>query len=448
VGAREPWRSSARSFPQACGNISSSYLEQLSEADQALLEAASVAGSTFAVAAVATGIAQAPETLEARYTALARQGRFLRAAGTETWPDGTVTACYQSKHALYHEVVYARVSAGHRMRLHQQIGARKEAGYGAQARQIAAELAVHFTRGRDTWRAVHYLQYAGENALGRSAYQEAITHLTTGLEVLKTLPETPEHTQIELALQTTLGPALMAHQGFAAPEVAQAYARARALRQHVGDPVHLGRALCGLRSFYNTRGDYHTARELGEALLTVAQRLQDAGMLVEASCALGNTLYYLGEFVAAYGYLTQGWAVYDRAQHHSLVLLYGNDPGVGCLSFMATALWMLGYPDQAVQQSQEALRLANEIAHLSSRAFALTLATALYQHRGEVQRTHEQAEALLTLACERGGVVLRRLGSGCAGADRRRQRTTPPGAGRSPGHRGGTQSVTLSGPAC
>src|SRR4030095_12608279 len=79
------------------------HLEQLSEADQALLEAASVAGGTFTIAAVAAGVAQAPETLEARSTALARQGRFIRASGTETWPDGTVTACYQFLHALYHE---------------------------------------------------------------------------------------------------------------------------------------------------------------------------------------------------------------------------------------------------------------------------------------------------------------------------------------------------------
>src|SRR5207249_4692843 len=104
-------------------------------------------------------------------------------------------------------------SAGHRVHLHQQIGARKEAGYGAQARQIAAELAVHFARGHDAWRAVHYLQYAGENALRRSAYQEAITHLTTGLEVLTTLPETRERSQQELAVQMTLGMALRVTKG-------------------------------------------------------------------------------------------------------------------------------------------------------------------------------------------------------------------------------------------
>ena len=142
------------------------HIEQLSAADQALLEAASVAGSTFAVAAVVAGVAQASETIEARYTALARQGQFILASGTETWPDGTVTACYQFMHALYHEVVYARVSAGHRVRLHQQIGVRKEVAYGEQASQIAAELAVHFARGHDAGRAVHYLHHAGENVCG------------------------------------------------------------------------------------------------------------------------------------------------------------------------------------------------------------------------------------------------------------------------------------------
>jgi predicted ATPase/DNA-binding winged helix-turn-helix (wHTH) protein len=279
------------------------HLEQLSEADQVLLEAASVAGSTFAVAAVAAGSAQAPETLEARCTALARQGRFIRASGTETWPDGTITACYQFLHALYHEVVYARVSAGHLVRLHQQIGARKETGYGAQARQIAAELAVHFTRGRDAWRAVTYLQYAGENALRRSAYREAITHLTRGLAMLTALPETPERAQQELAMQTTLGPALVAAKGFAAPEVLHAYTRARELCQQVGNTPQLFQVLRGLWYFSLIRLELRTARELGEHLLTLAQQADDPVLRVEAHYALGLTLNYLGDLAAAQTHL-------------------------------------------------------------------------------------------------------------------------------------------------
>src|SRR4029453_3798994 len=242
------------------------HLEQVSEADQALLEAASVAGSTFSVAAFAAGGAQPPEPLEARYTALARHGRFIQARGTETWPDGTVTACYQFRHALYHEVVYARVSAGHRVRLHQQIGIRKEAGYGAQARQSATEWAVHFARGGDAWRAVRYLQYAGENALRRSAYQEAITHLTTGLEVLATMPETPARHQYELGLLMALIQALGVTKGEAAPEREPVLTRAEALAQQVGEPPQRFAVLLGLWSFRSIRAEYQAAHTIAEQL--------------------------------------------------------------------------------------------------------------------------------------------------------------------------------------
>src|SRR5262249_6284391 len=187
-------------------------------------------------------------------TALARQGRFIRARGTETWPDGTVTACYEFLHALYHEVVYARVSAGHRVRLHQQIGVRKEAGYGAQARQIAAELTVHFMRGHDTERAVHYLHEAAEQALQRSAHQEAIQHLAAGLAQLATLPETRARAQQELDLRIVLGAAWRATRGQAAPEVEQTFARARVLCEQLGETPQLVPVLQGLSMFYQNCG--------------------------------------------------------------------------------------------------------------------------------------------------------------------------------------------------
>jgi predicted ATPase/DNA-binding winged helix-turn-helix (wHTH) protein len=387
-------------IPRSLRQYIEQHLEQLSEADQALLEAASVAGSTFAVATVAAGVAQAPETLEARYTAFARQGRFIQDAGTETWPDGTVTACYQFRHALYHEVVYARVSAGHRVRLHQQIGMRKEAGYGAQARQIAAELALHFTRGRDAWRAVTYLQYAGENALRRSAYQEAITHLAGGLEMLATVPETPERAQQELAMQTTLGPALVATKGFAAPEVFHAYTRARALCHQVGDTRQLFQVLRGLWYFALIRLELRTARELGEHLLTLAQQADDPVLRVEAHYALGLTLNYLGELVAAQTHLEQGIALYDPQRHRTHAFRYGQDAGVACRAYGALTLWWLGYPEHALRQSHEAVTLARKLAHPFSLGFALVFAAWLHQFRREGPLTQEWAEAAIILAAE------------------------------------------------
>jgi predicted ATPase/DNA-binding winged helix-turn-helix (wHTH) protein len=375
------------------------HLEQLSEADQALLEAASVAGSTFAVAAVAAGIAQTPEPLETRYTALARHGRFIRASGTETWPDGTVTACYQFIHALYHEVVYARVSAGHRVRLHQQIGIRKEVGYGAQARQIAAELALHFMRGHDARRAVHYLCDAGENALRRSAYQEAITHLTMGLEVLATLPETPEHAQKELAVQTTLSVALIATKGWGASEVEKAQARARELSQQMEETPQRFAVLWGLCGFYATRGALPTARVLADQLIELAQRLHDPAFLCPATYMMGGICLFLGELTVARTCLEQGMALYEPQRHHAYAVMHGVDLGVVCLCHAAFTLWLLGYPDQALQRSHATLALAQAVGHRYSLAFGLTWVTMLHQVRGEKAVTQERAETLITL-CE------------------------------------------------
>jgi len=158
-----------------------------------------------------------------------RREQFLRARGTEKWPDGTVAARYGFVHALYQEVLYDRVLGARRARLHRRIGERGEEGYGERAREIAVELAVHFERGRDYRQAVRYLEQAGENAIQRSAHVEAIRHLIKALELLKTLPDTPERTRQELTLQTALGVPLVATKGYAAPEVGEAYTRAREL---------------------------------------------------------------------------------------------------------------------------------------------------------------------------------------------------------------------------
>jgi predicted ATPase len=121
-----------------------------------------------------------------------------------------VAGRYAFLHVLYQQVVYQRLGASQRVYLHRLVGDRLETGYGPRGRELATELAAHFVRGRDAQRAVQYLQYAGENAVRRSAHQEAIGHLTKALELLKALPATPERAQQELLLQTTLGSVLMA----------------------------------------------------------------------------------------------------------------------------------------------------------------------------------------------------------------------------------------------
>ena len=226
-------------MPASLRRMITQWYDDLPAQDQQVLDAASVAGLTWSAAAVAAGLAVAVEGVEARCAALARRGQWLAAQGLETWPDGTVAERYRWQHTLYQEVVYARIPAGQRFRLHRRLGARLAAGYGAQVGAHAPVVADHFVRGQDAAQAVPYLQLAAQLAAQRYAYAEAVGHLQQGLALLETLPATPEHVQHELTMQAALGVALMPLQGYSAPEVARAYTRARTLAQQVGDAPQL-----------------------------------------------------------------------------------------------------------------------------------------------------------------------------------------------------------------
>jgi predicted ATPase len=401
--------------PESLRQLIEQQLEQVGPEEQTILEAASVVGMEFSAAAVAAGVAGAAEAVEACCAALARRGQFLEARGTASWPDGTLAARYGFIHALYQEVLYDRVPAGQRVRLHREIGGRLEAGYGGQAREIAAELAEHFVRGRDAPRAVQYLRCAGENAWQRSAYPEAITHLTNGLEQLSNLPDPAERTQQELKLQMTLGPALMATKGHGDPDVEHAYTRAHALCQKIGETPQLFPLLWGLWRFYNVRGALQTARELGEELLGLSQRQHDPTRLPIAHQALGHTLFYLGALASARKHLEQGITLVDPSQHHALAVCYGIAPGVMCLTHAAYALWMLGYPGQALKRSQEACALTQELGHPQSLAYALSTAAMLHVYRREADAAHEQADTLVTLATEQGFALWVAVGTALKG---------------------------------
>jgi predicted ATPase len=184
-------RTIRRAVPESLRQIIEQQLHHVRPEGQGLLEAASMAGRTFSAAAVAAAVNQATEDIEARLGMLAHHGQFIQACGLVAWPDGTVAAGYSFRHDLYRETLYDRVPPSRQRRWHLQIGIRKETSYGARAREIAAELAVHFEQGRDPDRAIRYLQQAADNALRRSAYTDAITHLTKALALLSALPETP-----------------------------------------------------------------------------------------------------------------------------------------------------------------------------------------------------------------------------------------------------------------
>src|SRR5262249_9439100 len=131
-------------------------------------------------------------------------------------------------------------------------------------------VAHHYTEAGLKEQAIPYWQQSGQRAAQRSAYAEAVAHLTRGLELLTALPDTPERTQQELTLQLSLGEALIATKGYAAPEAEKAYTRARELCRQSGETAQLFPVLGGLWQFYLVRADYQRARESAEQLLTLA----------------------------------------------------------------------------------------------------------------------------------------------------------------------------------
>jgi predicted ATPase len=311
-------------------------------------------------------------------------------------------ATYVFKHALIQEAAYQSLLKSTRQQYHQRVAQVLAARFPETAETQPELLAQHYTEAGLSAQAVSYWQRAGQRASGRSAYLEAIAHCTKGLEVLRTLPETPERTQQELDMQITLGPALMALKGRAGPEVEHAYTRAQALGQQGGHTPQLFHVLVGLRTIYSYRGELQTARRLAEQCATLAQSLSDPACLVMAQAQLGMSLFRLGELTAARACFEHALARYDPRQHHFLTSFIGADSGLTCLSHLAQTLFNFGYPEQALQRVSASIALSQQLAHPFSLAQALGFATWLHWFRGELPLTQARAEALITLCTEQG----------------------------------------------
>ena len=306
-------------------------------------------------------------------------------------------ATYTFKHALIQDTAYQSLLRSTRQQYHQRIAQVLEMRFPALCETQPELLAHHYTEAGLAEQAMGYWQRAGQQAVARLAYEEAINHLTTGLALLETLPDTPARCQHELTLHITLGVSQIAAKGHTAPEVEKTYVRARELSRQVGETPQLFLALRGLQVFYLLRGEVQTAHELAEQLFTLAQRQPDPGLLVGSHLALGQTLFYVGELTVAHRHLNQGMVLYEQ-QHPPFPDWPGGHPGVQCPMYAALALWQLGHPAQALQMAQKALAFARDLLHPFSLATALNFATMFHINRREVLAAQALADELLTLS--------------------------------------------------
>ncbi len=401
---RERAKSQGVSIPEGLRQLLTRRIEALLPETRRVLEGASVVGREFAVAAVAAGLQCLVADVEARCDALATQHHFVDDTGVVVWPDGTRGGTYRFQHALYQQALYEQIGTARRGPCHRDIGGCLEAGYGARAGDIAAQLAIHFEYGGETLRAVHYWQQAGDNATRRNAYHEAIIALRKGLALLATLPESPERIQRELALQLMLGELLMAAQGMASPAAGDAYSRAHALCQQVGDTPQLFRALGGLCTFHSAQARLHTGRAFGQQFFDLAQRQRDPVLVREGHVLLGTAALDQGDPVAARAHLEQSLELAAAPPPATALSAAGLHPRIESLAKLMRVLWLLGYAAQAQRRGQEALALARHVGHTPSVAYAAYFVTTLSQCRRDVAATHAHADALMALAQEQGFV--------------------------------------------
>jgi predicted ATPase len=392
-----------RELPESVRSMIQRKTDQLREDDRRLLVAASVQGYEFDAAVVARALERNAADVEERLDELDRVHGFVRMVQEQEFPDRTLTLRYRFVHVLYQNAFYASLQPARRASLCAAVAQALLGSYGDKSADVAAELALLLEAARDFTRAADYFLMAAQNASRVCANHEVVVLAHRGIELLGSLPDTPERARKELALQITLGPALFSTKHWMAPEVEATYRRAYDLCRKLGDSQDHFTALWGLCLFHIASGDIREGKGLAEELLRVAERAQDNALLLQAHYALGRSHVFLGNWATARTHLEQAMAFYDRREHFAHALLYGgHDPCVSSMGYAAQSLWMLGYPDQALQRGREAIALARELGHPGSLGQAQVLVAILHQLRRDVAETFELAAALHGLAADQG----------------------------------------------
>ena len=371
-------------------------IDRLPADHKQLLQTASVIGKDVPVVLL-RAVAEVAEDAVHRGIAHLQAAEFLYE--TRLFPEPE----YTFKHALTHEVTYGTLLQERRKALHARIVGAIERVYPDRLTEHVEELAHHAVRAEMWERAARYLRQAGEKAVARSATREAIALFEQALGALRQLPESPGTLSEALDVRIALGPCLAGMYGPSSSEFEASYVAASELCRRLDDRPRLFPTLWGLCHVSFNRGLYREARGQGEELLSVARERGDPVLLLEAHHSLWTVLYGSGDLETAEHHIQEGLAQYDPQRHRASASVYGgHDPGSCCLNFAALTAWTRGYPDRALRYSQEALRLASQLAHPRSTLIALYYAAWVHYQRGEATAAVEKAAAAREIGTGQG----------------------------------------------
>ena len=336
------------------------------------------------------------EQLQAALERLSTAGLISRLPGPPPYT-------YSFKHSLVRDAAYDSMLRSRRHQLHGRIAAALRSHFAPAVEQNPELLALHLTKAGLHDQAIEAWLAAGLRAIERSATQEAVAHLEAGLKLVAKLPAAQEWTKQEVRLQTALGAALRATQGFAAPSVVQAFERAKNLCAGLEDEQLLLDVLPGLQSYYHVHGHLRTARELGEQLVALTSaRPQEPHRLLDARRRLGWSLLWLGELAEAGRHLEGALALYDPKDHQLHIRLYGDHPGVFSHCNLAWVRWAEGRTGDADRHTRAALAMAEEVDHVLSLTYSTCVMGALYAARWDPVAAKELAARAIPFAEDKG----------------------------------------------
>ena len=333
-----------------------------------------------------------PGALEAELRQLVDAGLLLQRGRL---PEAT----YLFKHALMQDTAYRSLPRRRQQQMHHDVARAYEQHFPAAVATQPELLAHHFTEAGLAASAVGYWIRGGQRAFERSAHVEAGSHFGRALQLLGGLPATPERDQRERAVQVALGASLMATQGYAGPDVARAYDRARELADRGGDAREQFAALRGTWLYYSARGAFDTAAELAQPMRALAEGAADPGLILQAMYPCGVTAFHRGELDVAARDLQHALSLYDREEQRRLPQRYGLvDPGVGALGYVGALAWMTGHADEALARAEEAVALAQDLRQPFSVAYASLCVAWVHQLRGEPEAVLTWAERTIEVA--------------------------------------------------
>ena len=310
---------------------------------------------------------------------------------------------YTFRHALIQDAAYNSLVKKKRQQIHRDIGNALESLFTETAVTHPEILAGHFSEAGEAAKAIEYWDKAGTRSLALRAFKEAIQQLRSGLQWLQEMPESPDRFRHEIKLHTALGVPLQATIGYSAPEVEENYSRARVLCGRLGLTTELFPVLYGMFRYYMLQAKYVQANELAAQLVTLSAQSHATDFVVASNRAMGSPLVYEGKHRQAIPYLQNVVAIPPTLELRAEVYRYDVvDPWIVARSYMSWALWLLGQPEVAQTNSDEAVKIAENLDHSFSLTLALSFSQWIHQFNRDVVRTRATAEKALALAQEHG----------------------------------------------